>query len=507
MKFLQDTRQDFGEVVEIGAGLLLEQNADGIPRLSGSFGSSVAAAVEFTSVDQGAPLFDLPSSDGVRLMLWPHDIGPTDAGHAIGVESGAMWYGVGGTANFHKWYGGEDLWMSLGLNLGNAKLKIGASTSTPVTEANIMGLSVKCATNNGADFRITGFFKAEMQANTVWSIQALEGYALTTNPSGSVAISIGTIGNVEHNGAGTVTDARAIQAGVILTSGTITRGIGVYVAPPARVAGTFSTAYGIYIDAQNTAGISASYAIYSAGPSRSYVAGNVLVGEDSNPNNALIRSHIGSIANCFEADAPAGVAALYVSSKAGLLRWRWGSDGTTESGSNSGNDFKLFAYNDAGSFLGTAITVARSNFFCTIGGGIAWGGGGSISSSSLVVTTARTISAGTGLSGGGDLSANRTLSIDTSVVPQKNASDTITGALWTFSTINVNGGTGSTSAVRLFAQSMTGQSAAVFRCNDESGVAYMVVAGGSGLSDPVSIRVGGALKQLTIDGSGFIKGV
>lgn len=44
----------------------------------------------------------------------------------------------------------------------------------------------------------------------------------------------------------------------------------------------------------------------------------------------------------------------------GLTRWTSGSDGVTEGGSNTGSNWQLVAYNDAGSVLLTAITVSRA---------------------------------------------------------------------------------------------------------------------------------------------------
>lgn len=43
----------------------------------------------------------------------------------------------------------------------------------------------------------------------------------------------------------------------------------------------------------------------------------------------------------------------------GSARWYFGTDATAESGANAGSNFQITAYNDAGSFLGNAIIVAR----------------------------------------------------------------------------------------------------------------------------------------------------
>jgi hypothetical protein len=47
--------------------------------------------------------------------------------------------------------------------------------------------------------------------------QAFEGYTLIEHDRGTVNIAIGTIGNVEQNGAGEVNDIRSMQAGGVVT--------------------------------------------------------------------------------------------------------------------------------------------------------------------------------------------------------------------------------------------------------------------------------------------------
>jgi hypothetical protein len=46
---------------------------------------------------------------------------------------------------------------------------------------------------------------------------------------------------------------------------------------------------------------------------------------------------------------------------AGLARWDLRTNATAEGGANAGSDWTLNAYNDAGTLLGTALAVARSN--------------------------------------------------------------------------------------------------------------------------------------------------
>ncbi len=66
----------------------------------------LATPSRFMAATVGAPTFTT-LSPGVRVAIWPHDVSATDAGHSIGVEAGALWYGVGSAAHSHKWYAGE----------------------------------------------------------------------------------------------------------------------------------------------------------------------------------------------------------------------------------------------------------------------------------------------------------------------------------------------------------------------------------------------------------------
>jgi hypothetical protein len=59
-------------------------------------------------------------------------------------------------------------------------------------------------------------------------------------------------------------------------------------------------------------------------------------------------------------------------------RWAWGSDGSTESGSNSGSSWYLAAYDDTGAALSTPILIARATGKVTLSGGV--------STSSIAVT-------------------------------------------------------------------------------------------------------------------------
>jgi hypothetical protein len=56
----------------------------------------------------------------------------------------------------------------------------------------------------------------------------------------------------------------------------------------------------------------------------------------------------------------AGTARLLAYTTSGSLRWQFGVNATAETGSNAGSNFAFFAYDDAGSFLGSAMSITRS---------------------------------------------------------------------------------------------------------------------------------------------------
>lgn len=60
-------------------------------------------------------------------------------------------------------------------------------------------------------------------------------------------------------------------------------------------------------------------------------------------------------------ETTAGVAGLVAITRNGTLRWRFGSDGSAEFGSDTGNDFSIFRYSDGGSFVGTVVKIVRSD--------------------------------------------------------------------------------------------------------------------------------------------------
>lgn len=78
-------------------------------------------------------------------------------------------------------------------------------------------------TNSSSGAKIAAIFRGNQTAATTGSIQGLEGYVKLSHTSGSVVAAIGTIGNIEVNGAGgTTVWARSVQAGGVITAGSVT---------------------------------------------------------------------------------------------------------------------------------------------------------------------------------------------------------------------------------------------------------------------------------------------
>lgn len=96
---------------------------------------------------------------------------------------------------------------------------------------------------------LSAMFRANQTAATAHSIQGVEGYTKTSHASGTVTLSIGTIGNVEHSGAGTLLMARSIQAGGILSgNGIIMDAIPVNISPIAITGtGTITNSHGLLV--------------------------------------------------------------------------------------------------------------------------------------------------------------------------------------------------------------------------------------------------------------------
>ncbi len=108
-------------------------------------------------------------------------------------------------------------------------------------------------------------------------------------------------------------------------------------------------------------------------------AGNLMLNTDGTLANGLIVANgnvgIGTVApylplvvysssangSAVALDRPAGLAGMYQVRTNGSPRWVFGADQTTESGSNSGSNFRIIGYNDDGLGLNNALTINRSS--------------------------------------------------------------------------------------------------------------------------------------------------
>lgn len=69
-------------------------------------------------------------------------------------------------------------------------------------------------------------------------------------------------------------------------------------------------------------------------------------------------------------DSIAGQSALYSLRTSGLERWRIMKSNAAEAGADAGSDLMVTRYSDAGTFLGTALTIARADGTTTVAGNV-----------------------------------------------------------------------------------------------------------------------------------------
>lgn len=155
-------------------------------------------------------------------------------------------------------------------------VQLGNTGTVPIVAINLVS---KNQTSSVSGAKLNGIFYIDQTVATTGSAQGVEGYVKTSNATGSVVLAIGTIGNIEHSGAGTLDFARSIQAGGIVSgSGTVDEWVGVYVQPVAITgSGTINSVYGIYLDTASAGGsgtITDRYGVWQNDPS----AGNVFLG-------------------------------------------------------------------------------------------------------------------------------------------------------------------------------------------------------------------------------------
>ena len=148
------------------------------------------------------------------------------------------------------------------------KTVIGEAKLSPngLSERNILGLSVRVASSVSSGAMIAGHVFSDYRAACDGTVQGLEGYAVTSHPSGDTAGALGIVGNVEHAGAGTVARAIGVGGGPFLSgSGTITEALGYGCAAGnkkvAGATGTIGTYKGVWVGDLSTTGAARAFAI------------------------------------------------------------------------------------------------------------------------------------------------------------------------------------------------------------------------------------------------------
>lgn len=154
------------------------------------------------------------------------------------------------------WYYNGSGYSQTGINFANSGLitssQIRSGTNNSLTkgtgsvaDASISGIQSVFSTNSSSGFQLGIYSYAEQTAATTGSIQALEGQAFASHTSGTVALMLGTVGNIQVNGSGgTTTWARSVQAGGAITAGTVTNWARFYAGAGSGSAGANYSFYG-----------------------------------------------------------------------------------------------------------------------------------------------------------------------------------------------------------------------------------------------------------------------
>ena len=122
----------------------------------------------------------------------------------------------------------------------------------------------------------------------------------------------------------------------------------------------------------------------------------------------------------------AGINNIIQGTTNGVGRWQIvPGDSTAESGSNAGSNFLLAAYNDAGAFLGSALTITRSSLAAAFGGTLS--ANGSFSSSTTTAVLASTGAGTVSLRPNGAASATGQLSVNSAGSVTTSGGITVTG--------------------------------------------------------------------------------
>jgi hypothetical protein len=258
---------------------------------------------------------------GFATNRWANIVGAADIviSHFDNIVAVDGWAGAG-TAIYASSFSNGAISTTGDVVVGN---NLGVQTNNPVTDFQVgdefaagfgpvpSGMTdgrfwAGLETSSAAGRRLVGCFLGEQTASTTGSLQVLESYAYTSHAAGVVALALGNITVMEHEGAGTLTDGRGQYANVLVTgtgditnarafyglvqllggsSGDITNGYGLYIETADAGAGEITTMYGVYIEALD--GVT-NYGIYQVGASDlNHFAGYTSIGGTVTPLAAL----------------------------------------------------------------------------------------------------------------------------------------------------------------------------------------------------------------------------
>ena len=124
-------------------------------------------------------------------------------------------------------------------------------------------------------------------------------------------------------------------------------------------------------------------------------------------SSSLDHKSSGSADSAISTSAPAGHSSALTLKSSDVSRWTIARDSSAESGSNVGSSLVVSRHDDSGAVIDAPVTISRNT-------GVVSFSEVPIASGASVVTSTRSISTagGSGLSGGGDLSSNRSIALD-----------------------------------------------------------------------------------------------
>lgn len=162
---------------------------------------------------------------------------------------------------------------------------LGAAKQTgAVAAANIYGFQSAIATNGTSGFSLNAYIYTDQNVGTSGSVQGIEGHTYTSHTSGTVALSMGVIGNVDNAGTATTTEMQAVRGGCQIHGSGGGTDASCYIATlTGRVgagSGTYTNGYGLKVGTAGS-GFTNVWGIHSAPGSggNHYIQNHLCVGQ------------------------------------------------------------------------------------------------------------------------------------------------------------------------------------------------------------------------------------